>query len=251
MSATKGTYGNLVESITDRRAPGEGAGAGAGAGGRRGGRAGDKVQSPRVPSCENCTRLSSQIISLISINCAGFIAIKISLSLFSPLPLPLTPPSLSLSRSLSFSVCPGISETEPVIGINQSIDFARKETAIMSRSDPISGSSAGHQNVRARLPLYDLPCRITDGLPLPTRGLILDIEPEKEGRTSPRGETPERWHTDSLPHIPFCLFNVCSREWGDEKRETEKRGCSSSSTARNRDVRQGYEEGCIAGKEKY
>ena len=28
-----------------------------------------------------------------------------------------------------------------------------------------------------------------------------------EGRT-PRRETWERWHTDSLPHIPFCLFNV-------------------------------------------
>lgn len=38
-----------------------------------------------------------------------------------------------------------------------------------------------------------------------------------EGRT-PRRETWERWHTDSLPHIPFCLFNVFvftrSREWG-------------------------------------
>jgi len=62
----------------------------------------------------------------------------------------------------------------------------------VSRSDPTSGGSARDRNARARLPLYDLPRRITDGLPLPTRGLILDIEPEKEGRTSPRGETPER-----------------------------------------------------------
>jgi len=40
--------------------------------------------------------------------------------------------------------------------------------------------------------LYEPPRRVTDGLPLPTRGLIPDIEPEKEGRASARGETPER-----------------------------------------------------------
>lgn len=52
-----------------------------------------------------------------------------------------------------------------------------------------------------------------------------------EGRT-PRRETWERWHTDSLPHIPFCLFNVCSRDQvsGDKKQETRRRDrlCSTN-----------------------
>lgn len=49
-------------------------------------------------------------------------------------------------------------------------------------------------DVRSQLlsPLYEPPRRMADDLPLPTRGLIPDIEPEKEGRASPRGETPER-----------------------------------------------------------
>lgn len=67
-------------------------------------------------------------------------------------------------------------------------------------------------------PLYEAPRRIADGLPLPTRGLIPDIEPEKEGRASPRGETPENADTlTRYPTYPFA-FSTCARarprEWG-------------------------------------
>lgn len=77
--------------------------------------------------------------------------------------------------------------------------------------------------------LYKLPRRITDGLLpptcLPTRGLISDIEPEKEGRASPREE--RRQYADILtryPTYPFA-FSTYARAGPrvgrrDEKRET-------------------------------
>lgn len=45
-----------------------------------------------------------------------------------------------------------------------------------------------------------------------------------EGRTRLRGETPERWHTDSLPHIPFCLFSVCLVRVGRWEEGDSRRG---------------------------
>ena len=58
-----------------------------------------------------------------------------------------------------------------------------------------------------------------------------------EGRT-PRRETRERWHTDSLPHIPFCLFNVCFRQTnrvGTRSKETRRRDqlCSTNVGKKN------------------
>lgn len=76
--------------------------------------------------------------------------------------------------------------------------------------------------------LYRPPRRITDGLPLPTRGLILDIEPEKEGRASEE----RRQNADTLtryPTYPFA-FSACARgiarEWGDEKKKKKEETAS-------------------------
>lgn len=126
------------------------------------------------------------------------------------------------------------------------IDFIR----VRSQSDSIWHFHHKLDGARSHplFTLYKLPRRITYGLPLPTRGLISDIEPEKEGRASPREERCQ--YADILtryPTYPFAFSTYARtgpREWGDEMRRERdsRRGsvccllCSSLSMTKSRDV---------------
>lgn len=193
-AATKGTCGNLVESITDCFT-------------RLRGQSEDKVQStPSLSFSISCNHLSNYCALLFLLAVINFSIVYFIYNILYDI-------KISGWLHCQINMRYRFHQSTVLIGYDNSIwHFHHKLDG--TRSHPL-------------FTLYKLPRRITYGLPLPTRGLISDIEPEKEGRASPREErnasTLTYWLATPHTLLPFqCMLarNLASGEMRWEEKET-------------------------------